>query len=54
MTDVPEVTDSEQSVPQFMPVPVTVPEPDLETVRVYVVGSCVEADREAVHEVSEP
>ncbi len=34
MTEVPEGYVSEQSVPQLMPVPVTVPEPDFETVKV--------------------
>ena len=40
VTLVPEPYDSEQSLPQFIPVPVTVPEsvpepvPDLETIRV--------------------
>jgi hypothetical protein len=35
-TEVPEEYVSEQSLPQLMPVPVTVPEPVLETLKAYV------------------
>jgi hypothetical protein len=55
---VPEVTVSEQSLPQEIPVPVTVPDPvpDFNTVRVYVVapGRDLVAVQEAVVPPFEP
>ena len=47
VTEVPEVYDSVQSVPQEMPVPVMVPLVGWVTVRVYVVGLVLV--REALH-----